>query len=114
MTNYLIRLLVCGFVVMILPRYLDDVNVDHFTTAILVAFVMSVLNNFVKPVLKLISLPITFLTLGLFSLFISVVMVYLCDYLVPGFKVNGFLHPLIFSFVLSIVNSLVGSFQSNK
>lgn len=114
MTNYIIRLLVCGFVVMTLPKYLDDVNVDHYSTAILVAFVMSILNNFVKPILKFISLPITFLTLGLFSLVISVAIVYLCDYLVPGFKVNGFLHPLIFSIVLSIVNSIIGSFQSDK
>ena len=72
MTNYIIRLLVCGFVVMTLPKYLDDVNVDHYSTAILVAFVMSILNNFVKPILKFISLPITFLTLGLFSVVISV------------------------------------------
>jgi putative membrane protein len=47
----------------------------------------------------------------LFSLAINVLIVYVCDYLVDGFKVSGFIQPLIFGFILSIVNSLLGSFQ---
>jgi putative membrane protein len=114
MINYIIRLLVCGFIVMVIPRYLKGISVDGYATAVIVAFVMSILNNFVKPILKLIAIPITFLTLGLFSLVISVFIVYICAYLVEGFKVDGFLPPLILSFVISIANGIVGLFQSDK
>ncbi|MDP1815410.1 MAG: hypothetical protein CFE22_04845 [Cytophagaceae bacterium BCCC1] len=114
MTNYIVRLLVCGLILFLVPNYLKGIQVDGYVTAIIVALVMSILNTFVRPILSLISLPITFLTLGLFSLVISVCMVYLCDYLVDGFSVEGFLPPLILSFILSIANGIVGMFQKDK
>jgi putative membrane protein len=114
MTNYIVRLLVCGLILFLVPNYLKGIQVDGYVTAIIVALVMSILNTFVRPILSLISLPITFLTLGLFSLVISVCMVYLCDYLVDGFNVEGFLPPLILSFILSIANGVVGMFQKDK
>jgi putative membrane protein len=97
-----------------LPNYLKDIQVDGFITAVIVALVMSTLNTFVRPILSFISLPITFLTLGLFSLVISIAIVYLCDYLVDGFKVNGIIPPLVLSFVISIANGVVGMFQKDK
>jgi putative membrane protein len=97
-----------------LPNYLKDIQVDGFITAVIVALVMSILNTFVRPILSFISLPITFLTLGLFSLVISIAIVYLCDYLVDGFKVNGIIPPLVLSFVISIANGVVGMFQKDK
>ena len=114
MKNYIVRLLVCGLILFLIPNYLKGIQVDGYVTAIIVALVMSILNTFVRPILSLISLPITFLTLGLFSLVISVCMVYLCDYLVDGFSVEGFLPPLILSFILSIANGIVGMFQKDK
>jgi putative membrane protein len=111
MINYLIRLVCCAAAVYFMPQFLNDIKVSGTTAALIVALVMSFLNTFLKPILKLLSLPITIITLGLFSLVINVVIVYLCDYLVDGFKVSGFIQPLIFGFILSIVNSLVGSFQ---
>jgi putative membrane protein len=114
MTNYIVRLLICGLILFLVPNYLKGIQVDGYLTAIIVALVMSILNTFVRPILSLISLPITFLTLGLFSLVISVCMVYLCDYLVDGFSVEGFLPPLILSFILSIANGIVGMFQKDK
>jgi putative membrane protein len=97
-----------------LPNYLKGIQVNGFITAVIVALVMSILNTFVRPILSFISLPITFLTLGLFSLVISIAIVYLCDYLVDGFKVNGIIPPLVLSFVISIANGVVGMFQKDK
>lgn len=111
MINYIIRLILVGLVVYMVPALLSDIHVASITSAIIVAFVMSILNNFVKPILTILSLPITILTLGLFYLVLTVFIVYICDALVGGFKVEGFIQPLLFSFILSIVNSLVGSFQ---
>lgn len=113
MINYLIRLAICAVVVYLSPRFLSGINLnqDSYTTAFIVALVMSLLNTFVKPILSFFSFPITVFTLGLFALVINVIIVYICAKLVDGFSVDGFLHPLIFSFVLSIVNSIVSSFQ---
>lgn len=114
MTNYIVRLVLCGIIILILPNYLKGIQVDGFITAVIVALVMSILNTFVRPILSFISLPITFLTLGLFSLVVSIAIVYLCDYLVDGFKVNGLIPPLVLSFVISIANGVVGMFQKDK
>lgn len=111
MINYVIRLVLTGAIVFLMPKLFSGIAVDTLQTGIIVAFVMSLLNSFVRPVLSFISLPITILTLGLFSLVISVFVVYICEYLVDGFEVSGFLWALIFSLVLSVANSIVGSFQ---
>ncbi|UTA68705.1 MULTISPECIES: phage holin family protein [Emticicia] len=111
MLNYIVRLICCGAAVYYMPNFLSKIHVEDYTTAVIVAFVMSILNAFVKPVLQLLSLPLTILTLGIFYLVVNVVVVYLCASLVSGFKVDGFLQPLIFGFILSVVNSIVGGFQ---
>jgi putative membrane protein len=114
MINYIIRLVICGIVVFLLPRFLADIEVKSVTDGIIVAFIMSILNTFVKPILKLISFPVTFLTLGLFSFVITFAIVHLCDYLVEGFKVNGFLISIIFSIILAITNGFLGLFKEDK
>lgn len=111
MIGFIIRYIIIAGVVMIIPRYLKGISVDGFTTALFVALAMGFLNSFVKPILKIISLPITFMTLGLFSLVITVGMVYLVEVYVPGFQVSGFIAPLIFSFIIGLTNSVVGMFS---
>ncbi len=113
MINYIIRLACCGAAVYFMPQFLNEINVNTstFTTSLTVALVMSLLNTFVKPVLQFLSIPITILTLGIFYLVVNVAIVYLCAYLVRGFSVSGFIQPLIFGFVLSVINGIVGSFQ---
>ena len=110
MIGFVIRYIIIACVVSIIPRYLKGITVDGFTTALLVALAMGFLNSFVKPILKIISLPITFMTLGLFSLVITVGMVYLVELYVPGFQVSGFIAPLIFSLLIGFTNSVVGMF----
>ncbi len=111
MINYLIRLACCGAAVYFMPQFLHDIKVDSITTAIIVALVMSFLNTFVKPILQFLSIPLTILTLGIFYLVVNVGIVYICAYFVKGFSISGFIQPLIFGFILSIVNGLVGSTQ---
>ncbi|MBU6323074.1 MAG: phage holin family protein [Patescibacteria group bacterium] len=76
--------------------------------AFLAAAVLGVLNLFVKPVLLILTLPVTVATLGLFSLVINALLVMLASALVPGFFVAGFWTALLFSVVLSLVNLLFG------
>lgn len=108
MVNFIIKLLLTSAVVYFGASYIQGVSVNNYTTAIIVAVVLGLLNTFVKPILKILSFPITLLTLGLFLLVINVVIIYMADYFISGFSVSGFIPPLIFSFVLSIVGSVLG------
>ena len=118
--NFLLKLLISAIAVMITAYFLDGVTmgnnqfittgspqVNKLITALLVAIVLAFLNSIVKPVLTLLSLPITFFTLGLFLLVINAIIILFADKLVDGFKVDGFWTALWFSLVLSLVSSLL-------
>ncbi len=76
--------------------------------ALVLAVVLGALNLILRPVLLILTLPITVLTLGLFSLVINALLVMLAGYIVPGFTVAGFWSALLFSLVLSIANLVFG------
>ena len=100
----LINLLINGLAVYITAHVLPGVSVDTFVTAIIVSVVLGVVNTFLKPILFLLTLPATILTLGLFTFVINALMVYLVATFVPGFHVDGFWAALFFSLVLSLVS----------
>lgn len=75
-----------------------------FGGALIAAVVLGALNIIIRPALMLLALPITILTLGLFSLVINALLVMLAAALVPGFSVAGFWTALLFAVVLAIVN----------
>ncbi|WP_420155614.1 phage holin family protein [Siphonobacter sp.] len=105
----IVRLLINAVVVYLVASFLPGVSVDGFTTALIVAVVLALLNTFVKPILQLLSLPITILTLGLFLLVINVLIIKMTDYLVDGFAVDNWLIALIFSFIVSLVSGALGA-----
>jgi putative membrane protein len=105
----LISILINGAAVFITAYFLPGVKVDSFVSAIIVAIVLGVVNFIVKPILHLLTLPITILTLGLFSFVINALMILLVDFLVSGFHVDNFWAALLFSLVLSLVSSLLHS-----
>lgn len=105
----LISILINGLAVFITANFLPGVKVDSFITAIIVAIVLGIVNFIVKPILHLLTLPITILTLGLFTFVINALMILLVDRLVPGFDVDNFWAALLFSLVLSLVSSLLHS-----
>jgi putative membrane protein len=100
--------------VLILAHIMPGIVVDGWTTAIIVALVLGLLNIFIKPILILFTLPATILTLGLFLLVINAIIIMLCDELVPGFEVRGFWWALLFSLVLSYCQSLVSGLSGKE
>jgi putative membrane protein len=88
---------------------MDSITVVNFTTSLIVAVVLGLLNIFLKPILVLLTLPVTIFTLGLFLLVINAGIILLCANLVDGFAVKSFVSALIFSLVLSISQSIVNS-----
>lgn len=113
--NLIIRLLVTAVVAFFLTKVLSGVHIDGFSTAIVFAIVLGVLNLIVTPILKILGLPLTILTLGLFSLVINALVILIADYFIDGMQVDGFWWAFIFSIALSLITSLLsGIFTSSK
>lgn len=100
----LLNLLISGIAVFAAAYILPGVRVDSFTTALIVAVVLGAVNAFIKPLLVLLTLPVTVLTLGLFIFVINAALVLLVAGVVPGFTVDSFWTALLFSVVLSAIS----------
>lgn len=100
------RILLSALAVVLLAKFLPGVFVDSYVTAIIVAIVLSLLNFLVKPILVILTLPITIITLGIFLLFINGIIILLADYFIAGFEVSSIWWALLFSFLLSILQSI--------
>ena len=112
--NLIIRLLVTAVVAFFLTKILSGVHFDGFSTAIVFAIVLGILNLIVSPILKILGLPLTILTLGLFSLVINALLILIADYFIDGMTIDGFWWAFIFSIALSLITSLVnGIFTSS-
>ena len=105
----IIRILLTAVAVILIAEFLPGVAVAGFGTAIIVALVLAVLNLIVKPILVILTLPVTILTLGLFLLVINAIIILLADSFISGFGVDGFWIALIFSLLLSIFQSILYS-----
>lgn len=104
----IIRILISAVAVYVASIFVPGIRVSGgLTTYLIVAIVLGLLNAFVKPVLTILTIPITVLTLGLFLIVLNVLMVYLAAYLVSGFSVNGIIAALLFSVVVSVVTWLI-------
>ena len=103
----LLNLLLNTFSVIATAYILPGVVVSSILTAAIVAVVLGTLNTFVKPILLFLALPITFLTLGLFTLVINAVLVLIAAELVPGFEVVSFWYAILFSIVISLIGSFL-------
>jgi putative membrane protein len=91
-----------------------NVEIKDAGSAAIVVIVLAVLNLIVRPILILLTIPVTIFTLGLFLLVINAVIVLLADYLIDGFRVNGFLWALIFSLILSAIHYVIDLIVSKK
>jgi putative membrane protein len=106
--HLILRLIVSTIAVLVAALVLPGVHADDLLTGITVAVVLALLNTFLKPLLLLLTLPVTLLTLGLFILVINAALVLLADWVVPTFQVDGFWWALLFSIIVWIVQGLLG------
>jgi len=110
----IVRLLINTLLVLLVSYLLPGVYVNSFLAALLVAVVLGLLNVFLKPILVIITIPITVLTLGLFLLVINAVIILLADQLIAGFRVDSFWWALGFSLILSFFNSALKEPKNKK
>jgi len=106
----IIRLLISTLAILIAANLIPGVVVASTTTAIIVAIVLGILNTFLKPVLQILALPITIMTLGLFYFVVNVFIIYIATYLVSGFSIDGFIPALLFGLVVSLISGILGMF----
>jgi putative membrane protein len=105
--NFLLRIVITAVVAFALSSVLPGIHIDTFWTAIWLSLVLAVLNFFLKPILIILTLPITILTFGLFLFVINALIVWFASDLVRGFHVDGFGWALLFSLLLSLLTSLL-------
>jgi putative membrane protein len=111
--NLLIRIIVTAGLVFGIAHFLPGVHVAGPATAMVVAFVLGLLNIFIKPIMVLLTLPFTIVTLGLFLLVVNAIIILLCTKIVGGFTVDTFWIAMIFSVVLSLCQSVIFSIIGN-
>lgn len=105
----ILRLLLNALAVVVLSYVLPGVGVDSMVTAIIVAVALSLLNFIVKPILVILTLPITIVTLGLFLLVINAIIILIAAHFIDGFHVTSIWWALIFSLLLSFLQSILHS-----
>lgn len=103
----LIKILINASSVLLSSYLLAGVRVDGFVYALIAAVALGIVNIFIKPLLILLTLPATILTLGLFVFVINALLVLLVARFVPGFHVDGFWWALLFSFIFSIIKFIL-------
>lgn len=116
MVNFLVRWGVKSLAVWSLPYIFGPhmISVADVTTAIIAAAVLTIVNLFVRPLVKLVTLPINLMTLGLFTFVINAAMFWLTTLFVPGFTVNGFVPALLGAVVVSILTGVMNALLGTK
>lgn len=105
--GFLAQLVVMTLAVILAQYILPGVHIDSLKAAILTALVISLLNNFIRPILIVLTLPFTIFSMGLFLLIINAVIILMTAGLVNQFHVDGFFSALFFSLLLTALNYLL-------
>ena len=106
MITLIVKWLISSLVVFLVGNFLPGIHVPGYKVALIAAFVLGVLNVTVRPVLKILSLPITILTLGLFSFVVNGFVLWLASRIVTGFTIDGFWWAVLGSVAISIFTTI--------
>ena len=93
----IVNLIITAAVAYFLPKLLSGVHFLDFSSAVIFAVVLGLLNIFLKPILNIISFPVSLVTFGLFSVVVNAIVVSVADYFVDGMVIDGFGWTLAFS-----------------
>ncbi len=110
--KFLTRLVVVALAIIavayILPGIViySSLTFQGFTTALIAAFILGVVNALLKPIVKILTLPINIVTLGLFTFVINAFMLIIVDRIVPGFRVLDFFSALLGAFLIGVVSTI--------
>ena len=113
MTRFLVHWLVIAIALWVTAWILPGVHVDSYTALAIAAIVLGLVNALIRPILTILTLPITILTLGLFYLLVNGFTFLLAAWLVPGFNVGGYWWAVLGALIVSIVSGFIGLFTGD-
>jgi len=105
--KFLVDLLVRALILLLTAYLIPGFKIDSYTTAIIVALVLAILNILVKPVLILLTLPATLLSLGLFLFVINAILLLIASNLIAGFKIESFGTAVFASLIITVISTLL-------
>ncbi|OON60037.1 hypothetical protein B0920_22500 [Massilia sp. KIM] len=100
----LITWLINAVALMVLPYLMHSVSVSNFTTAIIAALILGLVNTLIRPLLVLLTLPVTLVSMGLFILVINAFLFWMVAYFIEGFEVDGFWSAFLAAILYSIIS----------
>jgi putative membrane protein len=103
----LLNWFVMTIAILISAYILPGITIGSLTAAVVTALVLGLINAIVRPILIVLTLPLSIITFGLFTFILNALLVLLTSSIVPGFHVNGFWWALLFSLLFSIVSSVL-------
>jgi putative membrane protein len=103
----LLKIIINALVILALARFVPGIGVSSFYVALIVALVLGIINIFIRPILVILTLPISLITLGLFTFVINAFLFWFVSTFVKGFTVSGFWPAFLGALILSLVSSLV-------
>lgn len=112
-SSILTKIVLGGISVLIADYLMRGTSIDTWTTGFILAAVIILINFTLKPIMVLLTFPITLLTFGLFLLVINACVILIAAYFIPGFVVDSFWWALGFSLVLSLINGVFGNSLSS-
>ncbi len=108
------RWLVITVAILLSSKFISGIRVDSLLTALIAAGILGLINVFIRPVLIILTLPLSIITLGVFSFFINAFLLEFVAYIIPGFEVDGFLAAFLGALIISIVSWLANLFIVNN
>ncbi len=114
MLSFLITTLVTALSLLVVDIAVPGVGIATFPAALAAAVSLGLVNGSIKPVLKVLSLPVTFLTLGGFSLVLNGFCFWLASLVVPGFTVSGIIGFIVGPIILSVVTTFLSGYFTNN
>jgi putative membrane protein len=111
--RFIIEILLMGLAMLIGANIVPGVHVDGFGTAIIAAVLIALANATIGFILRVLTFPVNFLTLGLMSFIITVLMVLLVDNLMTGFNTTGFFAAAILAIVIALIKAVFGAIAGN-
>ena len=112
--GFIIRWIGYALAVMLVAFIIPGIEVDGFWGALIAAIILGLANTFIKPILSFISLPLNFLTLGLFALVLNGLMLWGVSAVTPGIEIDGFWSAFFGAIILSIVTAIVDGITKKK
>ena len=114
MVGNLLTLLATALSLLVVDLAVPGVDLATFPAALIAAVSIGLVNAFIKPILSLLSLPLNFVTLGLFSLVVNGFCFWLASVLVPGFRVDGLLAFILGPVVLSLASTFLNKYFAER